>query len=263
VTLADRTVLLTGATGGLGAEMARALTAQGASLVLTGRRADALEAIAAETGGRPVLADLAEPGAAEALVREAGRVDVLIANAALPASGLITSFSVEEIDRALMVNLRTPMILGRLLGEAMADRGEGHLVFVSSLSGKVASVGASVYSATKFGLRGFAAGLREDLPGTGVGVTVVYPGFVSEAGMFAESRTRLPRGVGTVTPEQVADAVVRGIESGRAEIDVAPLGLRAGVLMGSLAPVTAGRVQRRLGSARIADEMSEGQRAKR
>jgi len=85
VTLADRTVLLTGATGGLGAEMARALTAQGASLVLTGRRADALEAIAAETGGRPVLADLAEPGAAEALVREAGRVDVLIANAALPA----------------------------------------------------------------------------------------------------------------------------------------------------------------------------------
>jgi len=125
VTLADRTVLLTGATGGLGAEMARALTARGASLVLTGRRADALEAIAAETGGRPVLADLAEPGAAEALVREAGPVDILIANAALPASGLITSFSVDEIDRALMVNLRTPMILGRLLGEAMADRGDG------------------------------------------------------------------------------------------------------------------------------------------
>ena len=71
MTLAGRTVLLTGATGGLGAEMARALTARGASLVLTGRRADALEAIAAETGGRPVQTDLAVLGAAEALARAA------------------------------------------------------------------------------------------------------------------------------------------------------------------------------------------------
>src|SRR5687767_2258276 len=106
MTLAGRTVLLTGATGGLGAAMARALAARGAVLVLSGRRADALEAIAVETGGRPVVCDLAEPAAPESLVRAAGEVDVLIANAALPASGPIDSFSVAEIDRALAVNLR-------------------------------------------------------------------------------------------------------------------------------------------------------------
>ena len=263
MTLADRTVLLTGATGGLGAEMARALTARGASLVLTGRRADALEAIAAETGGRPVLADLAEPGAAEALVREAGPVDILIANAALPASGLITSFSVEEIDRALMVNLRTPMILGRLLGEAMADRGEGHLVFVSSLSGKVASVGASVYSATKFGLRGFALALREDLAPSGVGVSCVFPGFVRDAGMFADAGVELPPGVGTSSPGDVARAVTRAIERDRAELDVAPLPVRVGVTLGILAPSLFARIQRRGGADKLTQALAEGQRDKR
>jgi len=265
VTLADRTVLLTGATGGLGAEMARALTAQGASLVLTGRRADALEAIAAETGGRPVLADLAEPGAAEALVREAGPVDILIANAALPASGLITSFSVEQIDRALMVNLRTPMILGRLLGEAMADRGEGHLVFVSSLSGKVASVGASVYSATKFGLRGFALALREDLAPSGVGVSCVFPGFVRDAGMFADADVAdaLPGYVGTSTAADVVRGVMHAIEADRAEVVIAPLQVRAGVLAATVAPGLAARVQRRLGSAAVSAALADRQRDKR
>ena len=112
-----------------------------------------------------------------------------------------------------------------------SERGGGHVVLVSSLSGKLASVGSSLYSAGKFGLRGFAAGLREDLHGTGVGVTVVFPGFISDAGMLADSGVRLPRWVGTRKPEQVADAVVKGIEDGRREIDVAPLSLRAGVFL--------------------------------
>ena len=91
-------------------------------------------------------------------------------------------------------------------------------------------MGSSLYSATKFGLRGFAAGLRQDVHGRGVEVTVVFPGFVSDAGMFADSGVALPRWVGTRTPDQVAAAVVKGIEEGRAEMDVAPLGLRAGAL---------------------------------
>jgi hypothetical protein len=97
----------------------------------------------------------------------------------------------------------------------------------------------------------------------GVGVTVVYPGFVSDAGMFAESGVQLPRFVGTRTPEQVAAAVVRGVEEDRPELDVAPLGLRAGALAASLAPVTIGRIQRRLGSARLSHRLAEGQRPKR
>jgi short-subunit dehydrogenase len=145
----------------------------------------------------------------------------------------------------------------------MAARGRGHVVLVSSLSGKTASPRSGIYSATKFGLRGFAAGLREDLHGTGVGVTVVFPGFVSDAGLFAEAGVKLPRWVGTSTPDEVAAAVVRGIERDRAEVDVAPLGLRVGTRIAGLAPVTVARIQRRLGSERIADALTDAQRHKR
>jgi short-subunit dehydrogenase len=256
-------VLLTGATGGIGQAIARALDERGARLLLTGRRAEQLERIAAELGGRPetIAADLTYDAAA--LAERAGAVDVLVANAALPASGPIDDFSPEQIDRALDVNLRAPIQLTRALVPGMVERGSGHVVLVSSLSGKVASVGSALYSATKFGLRGFASGVREDLHGTGVGVTVVFPGFVSDAGMLADSGVRLPRWVGTRKPEAVADAVVRGIERGRAEIDVAPLSLRAGAFAGSLAPATFARVQRRLGSAALSEAIAAGQRPKR
>jgi short-subunit dehydrogenase len=263
--LQGSTALLTGATGGIGQATALALAGKGARVLVSGRRADMLDEVRARLGeGAECLpADLAERHEVAELAERAGAVDVLVANAALPGSGKVEDFTPEQIDRALEVNLRAPIQLTRALLPGMLERGRGHFVLVSSLSGKVASARSAIYSATKFGLRGFAAGLREDLAGTGVGVTVVYPGFVSEAGMFAESGARLPRGVGTVTPEQVAEAVVRGIEAERPEIDVAPFGLRAGALLGSLAPVTVARVQRRLGSTRIADAMTEGQRAKR
>jgi short-subunit dehydrogenase len=263
--LEGSTVLLTGATGGIGQAIAHALDARGARLLLSGRRLDALEALRTGLGGTVECldADLADAAAAAALAERAGRVDVLVANAGLPASGPLDDFTPAEIDRALDVNLRAPMQLTRALLPQMVDRGRGHVVFVSSLAGKVASVGSSLYSATKFGLRGFAAGLREDLHGSGVGVTVVFPGFVGEAGMFADAEVELPRWVATTTPGHVADAVVRGIEQGRAELDVAPLALRAGTLAAALAPVTAARLQRRLGSVELSRAIAEGQRGKR
>jgi uncharacterized protein len=258
-------VLLTGASGGIGRAIAEALDARGARLLLSGRRAEVLEEIRARLGGEAeaLPADLSEPRAAAELARRAGPVDVLVANAALPASGRIDDFTPDQIDRALEVNLRAPVQLTRALLPGMTERGRGHLVFVSSIAGKAAVARSALYSATKFGLRGFAACLREDLHGTGVGVTVVFPGFIAGAGLFAETGVELPRGVGTRTPEQVAVAVVRGIERGRAEVDVAPLGLRLGALAWSVAPTTVERLQRRLGSATIADSIAAGQRSKR
>jgi len=263
VNLAGRTVLLTGATGGLGGAIARALVAKGATLVLTGRRAEALEALAAETGGRPIACDLADPGAAEALARDVGEVDVLVANAALPASGELSSFSVEEIDRALMVNLRAPIVLARLLTERMAARRSGHLVFLSSLAGKAASPGGSVYSATKFGVRGFSLALREDLAPFDVGVSCVFPGFVRDAGMFADTEAALPFFVQTSTSAQVADGVVRAIEANRGEVDIAPLPMRAGALAATVAPRLAALVQRRLGGGEVSRALADAQRDKR
>ena len=261
--LRGRTVLVTGATGGLGAAIARAAAARGATPILSGRRVDVLAPLADSIAGRAIAADLSDPADVDRLLAEAGDVDVLVANAALPGSGHITSFSVEEIDRALAVNLRAPMVMARRLAEPMVARGSGHLVFVSSLSGKAASGGGSVYSATKFGLRGFAHGLREDLRDAGVGVSVVLPGFIRDGGMFHEADVQLPRFVGTRTPEDVAAAVLRAIERDRAEVDVAPLSLRAGAAFSGLAPELSARVQRRLGGAKVAEDMARGQARKR
>jgi short-subunit dehydrogenase len=234
-------------------------------VLLSGRRADVLEEIRSDLGDRAdvLAADLADADGAAGLAEQAGAVDVLVANAGLPASGPVADYSPEQIDRALDVNLRAPMQLTRAVLPGMLERRRGHLVYVSSLSGKVASPGSSVYSATKFGLRGFASGMRADLHGTGVGVTAVFPGFVGGAGMFAESGVKLPPGVGTVTPERVAGAVVRGIEEERAELDVAPFVLLAGVRVATIAPMTADRVQRRLGSQRLGRDFGKAQRSKR
>jgi short-subunit dehydrogenase len=256
-------VLLTGATGGLGHAIARALAERGATLTLTGRRVELLEPLAEELGGRAAAADLADPAAPARLVAEAGQVDVLVANAALPGSGALRSFSEEQIDRALTVNLRAPILLAHALLEGMVDRGRGHMVFMSSLAGRAAPTGSSIYSATKFGLRGFGLGLREDLAGTGVGVSVILPGFISEAGMFAESGAKLPPYIGTKRPEDVARAVVKAIEQNRAELDVAPLPLRAGAVLASLAPGPIGAVQRKLGAAGTSSQMARGQAEKR
>jgi short-subunit dehydrogenase len=256
-------VLLTGATGGIGHAIARSVRAEGASLLLTGRRTDVLEPLAAEVDGRATAVDLSDRAAVDRLLDEAGDVDVLIANAALPASGDALDFSVEQIDRALEVNLRAPIILSRVLGERMAARGRGHIVLISSLSGKSGQAASSIYSATKFGLRGFGQGLRGDLGPRGVGVSVVFPGFIRDAGMFHESGAQLPKGVGTSTPEQVAAAVLKAIKNNRGELDVAPAGIRVGTALSQLAPETSAKIAKRLGGDKVAQQLASGQAAKR
>lgn len=259
--LAGRTALLTGATGGLGRAIAAALASRGAKLTLSARRAEALEELAAQLPGeehRVLPSDLAEPSAAERLAVEAGEVDVLVANAGLPGAGLLTDFSPDEIDRALRVNLEAPMLLARALFPAMVERGSGHLVFVSSLSGKVASPRTSIYNATKFGLRGFALGLRADLGPKGVGVSLVSPGFIREAGMFADSGAKPPPGMGTGRPEQVGAAVARAIERDRAEIAVAPIPQRALAHFGLASPGISVRAQSGSAGQRAARAVADG-----
>jgi short-subunit dehydrogenase len=262
VGLLDGRVLVTGATGGIGKAIARAFAARGAELVLSGRRQEVLEVEARELAAEAVAADLADRADVERLAAAAGSLDVLVANAALPATGLLEELSQDQIDGMLEINLRAPIALARAVVPGMIERRRGHLVFISSLSGRVASSYGSLYSATKFGLRGFAHGLRQDLRRHGVGVSVVLPGFISDSGMWADSGLKLPPGVGTRTPEEVAQGVLRAVARNRAEVDVAPLALRLGTLVGAVAPGLAARVQRLSGGDALAADLASAQRDK-
>ncbi len=255
--------LVTGANGGIGQAIVRALHAAGAEVVVTGRRADALAPLARDVGARIVVADLADRASVDRCVAEAGTIDVLVANAALPASGHLLGFDVAQIDRALDVNLRAPLVMARAAVPGMVERKRGHVVFISSISGKVASTGTSLYSATKFGLRGFALGLREDLHGTGVGVTTIFPGFIRDAGMFADTHVTLPRGTGTRSPEDVAQAVLQAIRNDPAEITVAAPEQRFGALLAGVSHPLVASLQRMLGGGKIAQQIAAAQAHKR
>ena len=260
--LSGARVLLTGATGGLGEAIARELAARGAKLVLTGRRAEVLEPLAVELSAETIVADLAKRSDLNRLVSQAGEVDVLVANAGMPASGRVGEFNVTQLDRTIDVNLVAPILLARALSEGMVRRRCGHIVMVGSVASVIASPGASVYCATKFGLRGFAHGLRQDLAGSGVGVSVVLPWFIRGAGMFARAGVRLPSGLRTSTPADVAAGVVRAIERDRMEVVVAPPEVRPAVLLGGAAPGILAMIQSRAGAAKLTARLARGRRGK-
>lgn len=263
--LDGKSVVLTGATGGLGRAIAAALAQAGARLVLSSRKADQLEEMVAGLPGdghRSVVSDLAADGAGERLAAEAGEVDAFVANAGLPGSGRIETKSTEELVRTLNVNLEAPIRITHALLPGMLARGNGHFVYVSSLLGKAPSPRSSMYNATKFGLRGFALALRQDLRGSGVSASLVLPGFIRDAGMFADAKVEPPPGMGTSSPEQVGKAVVRAIDRDRAEVVVAPLQQRAATAVAHVFPSIAAAAQRGRG-ARVADDLSAGQADKR
>jgi short-subunit dehydrogenase len=259
--LSGRKTLLTGATGGLGRAIATSLAERGAVLALSARNREALEKMATELpgSGHSVLpADLAEPEAAERLAAEAAGTEILVANAGLPAAGKVDEFSAEEVKRALRVNLEAPMLLARALYPGMVEAGSGQLVFVASLSGKAASPRSSIYNATKFGLRGFALGLRSDLTPHGVGVSIVSPGFIRDAGMFADAGSKPPPGMGTARPEQVGEATAKAIEKNKVEVTIAPLQQRFGAHLALVSPSLSVKVQSGSAGQKAAEAIAEG-----
>ena len=261
--LAGKNVLLTGASGGIGHALAEAFAQEGAKLVLSGRRASELEALAERVSGRVVVADLSRRADVSRLLAEAGDIDVLVANAALPASGALDEYDADQLDRALEVNFRAPIAMAHQLVPQLVARGSGGLAFISSLSGLAATARSSIYNATKFGLRGFALALHEELIDTGVAVSVVLPGFVSDAGMFADTGLKPPPGFGTRSPRQVAEATVHALQHNTGEVLVAPVLDRLGAKVGGLAPNLAGRLQRLGLVGDITEKMAAAQKNKR
>jgi short-subunit dehydrogenase len=254
-----RNVLLTGASGGLGQAIAKELHQRGARLTLTGRRVEELEALAEQTQAQVLVADLCDPVGLEQVLEASRDCDVLIANAGMGSDVAIAEMTAVEVDQSIDVNLRGPILMATAFAQAHLERhAAGQIVFIGSLSGVVATPNTRMYNATKFGLRGFSLSLREDLASAGIGVSIVEPGFISEAGMFATSGIELPAAVRKKTPADVGRCVAKTIESNPAEAFVAPIELRLAATLGSLAPGISSMIQRRAGTAEMKDTRSNG-----
>lgn len=223
-------VLLTGGSRGLGPFIARALVSRDARVTLAARSADDLEKVRASLDpdrAATVAGDVTEPADRARMVEAAeeafGPVDILVNNAGIESVLPFTDYREDEVRSIVQVNLDAPIQLCRLVIPGMVDRGSGHVVNIASLAGKSAVPYNTVYAATKHGLVGFTYSLREELLGTGVSVSVVCPGYVTEAGMFARhGGSSVPGGSGAVTnPRKVASAVIRAIEDDKPDIVVA------------------------------------------
>ena len=213
--------ILTGASRGLGAYIAEALAAEGVHLVLAARSAaglqDTLRAVEAR-GARAitVACDVTSRVDLERLMetaeRELGPIDILINNAGVEATGMLTELPVDEIDAVLDTNLKACIHLTKMVLPAMIARKRGAIVNVSSMAGKLGIAYESIYSASKHGLNGFTDALRCELDGTGVTVSVVCPTFVSGAGMWADAGAgKAPLLAREVSPEKVAAAVIKAL----------------------------------------------------
>ncbi len=258
-TLQGRTALVTGASGGLGTHLARRLAREGMNVAVSGRREDALEAVAAELGelgvkAVAVPADLSDLNATDSLIERVeaglGPIDVLVNNAGVESVGAFTSYTREELTSMVDVNLTAPLLLTHRLTPGMLERGRGHVVFVASMAAKVGPAFNEPYAATKAGLVGLTQSLRAEYLEAPVGFSVVCPGFIAGDGMYArmvEEGHHSNRMMGETTTEKVADAVVRAIREDRAEMLESGTPIRPMLALGALAPGFVERVAPRFG----------------
>jgi 3-oxoacyl-[acyl-carrier protein] reductase len=182
--LDNRTALVTGASGGIGAAIARVLHAQGAAVALSGTRREALESLAGELGERVHVcpADLRDPAAAEALVaaaeQAAGPLHILVKNAGMTRDMLALRMADEDWQAVLDVDLSAPFRLARAALRGMLRRRAGRIVNIGSIVGATGNAGQANYAAAKAGLGGLTKALAQEVASRGITVNLVAPGFV-------------------------------------------------------------------------------------
>ena len=204
--LEGKTALITGASGGIGGEIARALVTQGAVVGLAGRRLDALETLKADIGGHALVGDLSTPEGCEKLISDAnealGQIDILVNNAGLTRDGLAMRMKDDDWSAVIDVNLTGTFRLIRSAIKGMMKRRSGRIINMASVVGVMGNAGQANYAASKGGMIAMSKALAGELAPRGVTVNCVAPGFV-ETAMTAD------------LPEKVKETMLTNIPTGR------------------------------------------------
>lgn len=218
--LDGKRALITGASGGIGAAIARALHAQGAEVILSGTRRPALEALAAELGGRArvIPADLSEAAASDALIAEAteggAALDILVNNAGLTRDALALRLKDEDWEKVLAVDLTAPFRLSRAALKTMIRRRWGRIINIASIVGVTGNPGQANYAAAKAGLIGMTKSLAQEVAARGITVNAIAPGYIDTDMVHAVPEDVLQKIIARIPvgrlgkPEEIAEAVV-------------------------------------------------------
>ena len=248
------TAVVTGGSSGIGLALATQLAERGARVTVVGSDPARVQAAAGAVGGIPVVCDFADKAAVLGLARSLADgsatggllAGLVVHNAGVGLRAPASEADADELARIFAINVFAPIALTAAMVPAMVHRGSGRLAFVGSIAGAVGSAGESVYAATKSALTGYAASLRAELAGTGVGVTVLLPGVVATP--FFDRRgvpyhRTSPR---PVDASRVARGLLRGIERD-ANLVTVPAWLRLPIALAAVTPQLFGRLTGRFG----------------
>ena len=270
------TALVTGASRGIGAEIAVRLAYEGMNVAIVAREKAGLE----ETAGRiycasqdalVIPADITDSVDREMIVQrikdELGPIDLLVNNAGVEAITPFVDMNPTWIESIVETNLLAPQLLSLLVLPEMLERGHGHIVNVASIAAKAPSPFSVTYAGTKAGLVGFSWSLREELHGTGVGVSVLCPCVVEDTGLYKTWETdSKPPLIGFISSARVASRVVRTVKRNRAEAIVAPRFGRAAAILAATSPDFVAWIGRRVGVSnymrRLANARNSGATAR-
>ncbi len=257
--LNNKTVLLTGASRGIGTYIAKTLAEEEAKIIGVARSEDGLNETKAEVekdGGtfESLPFNLNRINDLTTLVDEAkalkGSIDILVNNAGIECYSEYQDYLADDVNDVLNINLHAPMELTRLLLPEMLENG-GHIVTIASLAGKKGVAYNTPYSASKAGLIMWTDGMRQELRGSRVGISVICPGYISDAGMFHDGYLDPPAMLGSSKPQAVADAVVKAIKNNSAEIIVNSGPIKPLLALGQISPRLGDSVVRIFGVSKV------------
>ena len=241
--LTGKMALVTGATGGIGSEIAKALHAQGATIAISGRNQEKLDKLAAEIGSNvhAIVADLSNAEGIAALIKQAeekmGQIDILVNNAGLTRDNLSMRMKDEEWQEVLDVNLTAPFQLARAVQRGMMKCRQGRIINISSVVGTTGNPGQCNYVASKAGLSGWTKSMGMEIASRGITVNCVAPGFIATAMTDALTDDQKEKINGTIpagrmgAPDEIASAVVYLASEEAAYVTGATLHVNGGMAM--------------------------------